>query len=62
MVKAKDAVERLGHKYFHASSKVEIYDGEENETSGEQTIEQAFRGTQLVCDKNGKVSLRVEDV
>jgi hypothetical protein len=56
LVKAKDAVERLGRKYFHAT-KVDLYDGKDNvELNGEQTIEQAFRGTQLVCNQNGEVN------
>ncbi|KAI6189756.1 DAGKc domain-containing protein [Aphelenchoides bicaudatus] len=57
LIKAKDIVQRLGSKYFYPNSKIQVFDGteEESENNSEQTIEQAFDGTQLVCDKNGKV-------
>jgi hypothetical protein len=55
LIKANDAIEKLGKEHFCKSKIVEFVDSNEILDNEECTIESAFRGTQLVADKNGKV-------
>jgi hypothetical protein len=54
MIKAEDAIKKLGKEHFRSNATVEFIDS--NVTPNKEcTIEGAFRGTQLIADKNGKV-------